>query len=179
MRVISGIYKGRRLLSPKDDRIRPTTDRIKETLFNILQFRISGARVLDLFSGTGALGIEALSRGASEVIFADNNSNSIKLIKQNLEKIEGNYKVWQLSYIDAIMRCEGKFDIIFLDPPFDSALGERAIELIFEKGLLEKGGIIAFEHPTASALKMPQVCDIIVKTKQMGSVSFDFLELNE
>ena len=93
MRVVAGRYRGKKLLSPADDSVRPTTDRIKETVFNILQWEVEGARVLDLFAGSGALGIECLSRGAEEVVFVDKSPSSVALIKENLKGIQGNFRV--------------------------------------------------------------------------------------
>lgn len=176
MRIISGKYKGRKLMPPKDDNIRPTTDRIKETIFNVIQFKIQESRVLDLFSGTGALGIEALSRGADEVIFVDNNYASIQLINTNIERFEGNVSVLRCDFKDALSRQIKPFDLIFIDAPFEAITGNEAVKMVLEKNLLNRGGTIIFEHATKTPLSIEIPCDIIVKTKDMGSVTVDFLE---
>ena len=176
MRIISGKYKGRKLMPPKDDNIRPTTDRIKETIFNVIQFKIQESRVLDLFSGTGALGIEALSRGADEVIFVDNNYASIQLINTNIERFEGDVSVLRCDFKDALSRQTKPFDLIFIDAPFEAITGNEAVKMVLEKNLLNRGGTIIFEHATKTPLSIEIPCDIIVKNKEMGSVTVDFLE---
>lgn len=176
MRIISGKYKGRKLMPPKDNNIRPTTDKIKETIFNVIQFKIEDTRVLDLFSGTGALGIEALSRGAEEVIFVDNNHTAIDLIRTNLERFSGNVSVQRCDFKDAIQRQKMPFDLIFIDAPFGSPTGNEAVRMVLEKNLLNFGGTIIFEHATKTPLSIEIPCDIMVKTKEMGSVTVDFLE---
>lgn len=148
MRVIAGKYKGRKLQSPENYDIRPTTDKAKEALFSILTEEIAGARVLDLFAGTGALGIEALSRGASECVFADSSRTSLRLIRGNLEHcgIGGEAKVMSGDFRKVLGGLYGTFDIILLDPPYNKGLLEDAIELIRSQELLEDGGVIVCEH---------------------------------
>jgi len=175
MRIIAGKYRGRKLLPPKDDAIRPTGDRVKETVFNVIQFRVGGSRVLDLFSGSGALGIEALSRGADEVVFVDNSLSAVNLIKRNLERVEGKHSVRHCDYKDALIAQSGKFDIIFIDPPYQSGLGERAVDLILANGLLSDGGVIVFEHSSDIAFAVDDE-KINVKTKKIGAATVDFLE---
>lgn len=147
MRVIAGEYKGRKLQPPADNSVRPTTDKVKEALFSILTEKIWGSRVLDLFSGTGNLGIEALSRGASECIFADNSRDSLRLIKNNIAhcKAEGA-RVIPGDFKKVLMNLEGQFDIILLDPPYDQGFMEPCFELIEQQGLLAEGGYIVAEH---------------------------------
>ena len=146
MRVISGKYRGKPLKELSFDHIRPTADKVKQALFTKLQFEIEGARVLDLFCGTGGLGIEALSRGAKEVIFIDKNPKSVALTKDNLRSVKENAKVYNVSYQKAIEKVEGKFDLILIDPPYKSGVYEDALKLIFEKGILSEGGTIVCEH---------------------------------
>ncbi|MDD4839947.1 MAG: 16S rRNA (guanine(966)-N(2))-methyltransferase RsmD [Clostridia bacterium] len=176
MRVISGKYRGRNIMPPKDDHVRPTTDRIKETIFNVIQFKVEDARVIDLFAGSGALGIEALSRGAEQVIFVDNSMASINLISRNLERMTGNTSILRCNFKDAILRQKEKVDLVFIDAPFATPFGKEAVELVLQYDLLHKGGVIIFEHSTETPLSIDIPCDIIVKTKKMGSVTVDFLE---
>jgi len=146
MRVISGKYKGKPLKELKLDHIRPTADKVKQALFTKLQFEIEGARVLDLFCGTGGLGIEAISRGAKEVVFIDKNAKSVALTKENLKSIKENAKVYNVSYEKAIEKVEGKFDLILVDPPYKSGVYQKVLELIAEKNILKEGGTIVCEH---------------------------------
>ena len=144
MRVITGSARGRKLLEPEGMSIRPTTDMVKEAMFNIIQFDIEGRRVLDLFAGTGQLGIEALSRGAAEVVFCDESSKSLKIVRANLERCGLKGRVEQSDSISFLNRA-GKFDLVFLDPPYDSDLLEKALEAIQNVDILNDGGIIICE----------------------------------
>lgn len=157
MRVITGSARGRKLKEPKNMDIRPTTDRVKESIFNILQFDIEGRRVLDLFAGTGQLGIEALSRGAKSATFVDESSEAVKIIKDNLEHCKLQGEVIREDSITFLGRC-GKFDIIFLDPPYASGLLEAALKKIIQFDILADGGIIICEtnsEKTISPLNPP------------------------
>ena len=144
MRVITGTARGRKLLEPDGMAVRPTTDMVKEAMFNIVQFDIEGRRVLDLFAGTGQLGIEALSRGAAECVFIDESEKSVKLVRTNLERCALRGRVEQADSI-GFLRRGGKFDLIFLDPPYDSDLLEKALEVIQNVDILNDGGIIVCE----------------------------------
>lgn len=177
MRVVAGKYRGKNLASPKDDRVRPTTTRIKETLFNVLQGYSQDAVVLDLFAGSGALGIECISRGAKEVVFVDNNKDSIELVRKNLQGIDGNFKVVNSDFSGVLRNAYvtgKKFDMIFVDPPYASGLGELALGLIFDLDLLADGGVVVFEH---GAEKTYEVSDKRYKqrTKKMGTVVAEFI----
>lgn len=150
MRIIGGKYRSRVLASFDGEAVRPTADRVKESLFNILSLKIYGARALDLFCGTGALGLECLSRGAREVVFNDQSKQSVALLKKNLKTLkvqEGNeVKIFNL---DACVFLEGvkqPFDLIFIDPPYALDVGIKAVEKIAKRGLLAKGGTIVFER---------------------------------
>ena len=177
MRVVAGKYRGKNLASPKDDRVRPTTTRIKETLFNVLQGYSQDAVVLDLFAGSGALGIECISRGAKEVVFVDNSKDSIELVRKNLQGIDGNFKVVNSDFSGVLRNAYvtgKKFDMIFVDPPYASGLGELALGLIFDLDLLADGGVVVFEH---GAEKTYEVSDNRYKqrTKKMGTVVAEFI----
>lgn len=151
MRVITGTARGRRLLEPEGMDIRPTTDMVKEAMFNIVQFDIEGRRVLDLFAGTGQLGIEALSRGAAEAVFVDESAKSLKIVRANLERCCLAGRVEQSDSI-AFLHRAGKFDLVFLDPPYDSDLLEKALEVIQNVDILNDGGIIVCESRREKSL---------------------------
>lgn len=154
MRVITGTARGRRLLEPKGMDIRPTTDMVKEAVFNILQNDIEGRRVLDLFAGTGQLGIEALSRGAREVVFADTSDAAVKLVRENLARCGLAARV-ERADARAFIGPEGKFDLVFLDPPYDSALIDEILQKIVQVDILADGGIIVCE--TRHEKPLPEV----------------------
>ena len=150
MRVISGTARGKKLSSLEGLTTRPTLDRVKEALFNILQFDLKGAKILDLFSGSGALGIEALSRGAKEAVLCDNSHKAIQIINKNLEetRLIDKAKVVNRDYIDAIKQLHKqsqKFDIIFLDPPYKTDYVIKSINYILEYKLIAEDGIIVVE----------------------------------
>ena len=144
MRVITGTARGRKLRTPENYDIRPTTDNVKESVFNIIQFDIEGRRVLDLFAGTGQLGIECLSRGAKEAVFVDESREAVKIIKENLKTCGLSAAVLQENALGFLKHC-GKFDIIFVDPPYDSKLYQPVLELINMVDILSDGGIIICE----------------------------------
>ena len=154
MRVISGKARGINLKTPDGLLTRPTIDRVKEALFSIINFDIPASNVLDLFGGTGQLGIEALSRGAKSAVFVDQREDACKLIKENLRrtKLEQDAKVVRMDYLDYLKRCREKFDIIFLDPPYAEVFLENALKCITEIDILQSGGIIVAERPLGKDL---------------------------
>lgn len=154
MRVIAGKAKGIQLNTPQGMLTRPTTDRVKEALFSIIQFELPGARVLDLFGGTGQLGIEALSRGASKAVFVDARREACQLIGANLKKthLESEASVVQSDYLEYLNRCKETFQIILLDPPYAEVFLENAIKRITEIDILQSGGIIVAERPLGKEL---------------------------
>ena len=154
MRVITGKARGVALKTPDGLVTRPTTDRVKEALFSIIHFDIPGARVLDLFGGTGQLGIEALSRDAAFAVFVDEREDACKLIKENLRrtKLEQNARVVRSDYLSFLNRCREKFDIILLDPPYAEIFLENSLKRITEIDILQSGGIIVSERPLGKEL---------------------------
>lgn len=144
MRVITGTARGRKLKTPENYDIRPTTDNVKESVFNIIQFDIEGRRVLDLFAGTGQMGIECLSRGAAEAVFVDKSRDAVKIIRDNLKTCQLKATVVQDDALGFLRSC-GKFDIIFVDPPYDMPIYEPVLELINLVDILSEGGIIICE----------------------------------
>lgn len=154
MRVITGKARGVQLKTPDGMHTRPTTDRVKEALFSIIQFEIPGARVLDLFGGTGQLGIEALSRGAKSAVFVDEREDACRLIRENLKRtrLEQDGKVVRSDYLDYLSRCRDQFQIILLDPPYAEVFLENALKRITEIDILGSGGIIVTERPLGKDL---------------------------
>ena len=154
MRVITGKARGVTLKTPEGLQTRPTTDRVKEALFSIIQFDIPAASVLDLFGGTGQLGIEALSRGAKRAVFVDESDKACRLIQENLRRtrMEGEGAVVRGDYLAYLSRCREKFDIIFLDPPYAEVFLENALKRIAEIDILQSGGIIVTERPLGKDL---------------------------
>ena len=147
MRVISGSARGLKLIAPEGMGTRPTTDRVKESLFNIIQPYIPAQNILDLFGGSGALGIEALSRGSKACVFVDNDKKAVDIITFNTRKARvidraNIVKTDAFSYLSA---CSEKFDIIFLDPPYNKGFLKDVLKEIYKRRLLKDGGIIAVE----------------------------------
>jgi len=150
MRVISGRARGTKLKTIESMSTRPTLDRVKESLFNILQNDITEKNVLDLFAGSGALGIEALSRGANKAYFSDSNPEAVKVIKENLTKTRliDYSKVYNMSYEKAITKMSNenvKIDIVFIDPPYRLGIAANSIKLIIQNDLLNENAIIVVE----------------------------------
>ena len=154
MRVITGKARGVQLKTPEGMLTRPTADRVKEALFSIINFDLPGAAVLDLFGGTGQLGIEALSRGANSAVFVDQREDACKIIRENLRrtKLESQGKVVRSDYLDYLRRSREKFDIILLDPPYAEVFLENALKCITEIDILQSGGIIVAERPVEKEL---------------------------
>ena len=178
MRVIAGKYKGRRLESPKSNIIRPTTDKVKEAVFGSLQFDIPGAAVLDAFAGSGALGIEALSRGAAHVDFVEKNSACLKTLKDNLA-ITGadNFIIINGDVLKIADRLKS-YDMIFADPPYDEGLYLPFLEMTAEHGLMNKGGKIVMECRRTFDFILPKMYNFI-KKKDYGDISLWFLEYGD
>ena len=154
MRVITGKARGVNLKTPDGLKTRPTTDRVKEAMFSIIQFELPGTRVLDLFGGTGQLGIEALSRGAKSAVFVDSGEQACALIRENLHrtKLENDARVVRADYLEYLQRCNDKFDIVFLDPPYAEVFLENALKKLTQIDILQSGGIIVAERPVGKEL---------------------------
>lgn len=151
MRIIGGTHRGRKLASFDGEDIRPTSDRVKESLFNILSVRVSGANVLDLFCGSGNLGLESLSRGAAHAHFNDLSKDSLALLKKNIAAMreEGKYSVTNYDYLTCLESAKEKYDIIFLDPPYRLEYGVPALKAICDNHLLNEGGVVVYERDRA------------------------------
>lgn len=179
MRVISGTARGLKLTALSGDDTRPTLDNVKEAVFSMLFERVQGAKVLDLFSGSGALGIEALSRGALRCVFSDKNGKAVKVIRDNLSKshLSDKAEVFCHSFdqaLENLCRKGEKFDIIFLDPPYDSNLLNESIEKIHALSLLSDGGVLVAESDRPDAVSNENFA--VLKDKKYGRVFVKFLE---
>ena len=159
MRVVAGAARGVALKTPEGLTTRPTADRVKEAMFSILQFELPGTAVLDLFGGTGQLGIEALSRGAKSAVFVDQGEAACSLIRENLRrtKLEKQGKVIRSDYLQFLKQSKDKFDIILLDPPYAEVFLENALKCITEIDILQSGGIIVCERPIEKDLPFEYV----------------------
>jgi 16S rRNA (guanine966-N2)-methyltransferase len=167
MRIIAGTLKGRQLETPTWPGLRPTSDKLRETLFNIVAARVGGARVLDGYAGTGAVGIEALSRGASHVTFVEDDRRAQGLIARNLSRcgIREGYAIIRGSLARALTSLRGAtFDLVLLDPPYDEHAGEP---IAIAGQHLASGGLLVLEHARRSAA--PAVAGGLVRTRQVIS----------
>lgn len=176
MRIVAGKLKGLKLNEFELDNIRPTIDRVRESIFNKIQFNIFGSEVLDLFGGTGAVSLEFVSRGAKNVITVDNNKNSIKLIKQNFMKAKVTPNLYEMDFKLALEKLNGrKFDFIFLDPPFESSFGNQSLEYIAKHDMLNDGGVIVYEFFADTEVVVPD--ELLIKDeKKYGTIKVMYLE---
>lgn len=147
MRIISGTARGRKLKEPQGMDTRPTTDKVKESLFNIIQFELEGRRVLDLFAGTGQLGLEALSRGAEHCTFVDQRREAVGLVRDNVKLcgFTDCARVVQEESLSFLSACREKYDVVFLDPPYNSGLLEKSLNFLTQFDILREHGIIVCE----------------------------------
>jgi 16S rRNA (guanine966-N2)-methyltransferase len=178
MRVIAGAYKGRRLDCPKGDIARPTTDKVKEAMFGAIQFAVQGANVLDAFAGSGALGIEALSRGAAHVDFVERNRTCLQTLEQNLTAIGAkNCRVYH-GDICKLMPSLGQYDIMLLDPPYDEELYGPVLEAAREGEKLTDGAMVVLECRKKFDFVLPMGYNL-TKRKEYGDISLWFINYGE
>ena len=174
MRVIAGQYKGRRLQCPKGDVIRPTTDKVREAMFSALQFSLPGTAVLDAFAGTGALGIEALSRGTAHVDFVEKNSLCLRVLRSNLGQVDtARYSITKGDVLSVIPRLR-KYDIMLLDPPYDAGLYIPVLQKADEYGILKQDAIVVIECRRTFDFHAPMHYNF-VRRKDYGDISLWFL----
>ena len=182
VRIIAGSARGRKLETPQGLGTRPTLDRVKEAAFGSLQFAVPGSRVLDLFSGSGNLGLEAASRGASHVVMNDHDPACAAIIRRNADSLGLAEKVRVLNgdYLMVIGQLEREgesFDIVFLDPPYHGELAQKACEELFQRGMIRSGGTVMIEFGTDTG--GPHGVEGLMRvrrTKHYGTCSFAFLE---
>lgn len=180
MRVISGKCRGTHLAAPEGMETRPTTDRIKETLFNMISFDIPECRFLDIFSGSGGIAIESLSRGAKQAVLVDQGPKALACIRENLEKtkLKDSAQIMACSAQDAIRTLgnrKDKFDIIFMDPPYALEGIDELIKMIAEFDLLEEEGYIILERSTKSIVNLPQNL-VLWKEKVYKTTTLSFIK---
>jgi len=157
LRVISGNLKGKRLFSPKGQELRPTSDRVKEAIFDILQDQFQGQNVLDLFAGTGALGIECLSRGASKAVFVEESPRSLSVLRRNIEecRLREQAEVLGRKVQPALKILEARgeaFELIFLDPPYGKGEARRVLEVLSGSSILTPGTLVVAEHSVSEGI---------------------------
>ncbi|MDO4287171.1 MAG: 16S rRNA (guanine(966)-N(2))-methyltransferase RsmD [Eubacteriales bacterium] len=172
MRVISGSARGRMLQAVPGKDTRPTTDKVKESVFNILQFRLYDAVMLDLFAGTGQMGIEALSRGAARAVFVDCAPKAISVIRRNIAaaRVEERAEILNLPYQQALQKLQGqKFDILFLDPPYGGELLNSALKVVESFDILSSDGIIICESSVEDTIICPDTF-AVHKTYRYGTI---------
>jgi 16S rRNA (guanine(966)-N(2))-methyltransferase RsmD len=180
MRVISGKAKGKRLYSPKARGIRPTADRVKESIFDVLGEQWEGIRVLDLFSGTGSLGLEAISRGAQQVVFIEKNRPALNILERNISLCGFNSHATVLAVPVsrglALLGEKGEsFQVIFADPPYDRGWVEKTVQEIVDRRLLSREGMIVMEHAPSESPRGDQRGLIILRQKTYGDTTVSFL----
>ena len=173
MRIISGLAKGKKIISIEGNDTRPTLDRVREAVFGGIQFEINDANVLDLFGGTGALSLEAVSRGAKKVVCCDNNQECCNIIKTNATQLGFLEKIEILNYdynrcLDYCLEKDYKFDFVFLDPPYKFDKKEELLSKLFCLDILNKKAKIIFEHKTGYAMPFAQR---IIKQKKYGQTT--------
>jgi 16S rRNA (guanine966-N2)-methyltransferase len=169
LRVISGTARGKKLFSPDGKDTRPTADRVKESIFNIIAPCIRDAVVLDLFAGSGSLGIEALSRGAKKAVFCENSKKAMEIVKKNLaaSNLAEKSVLEKRDYLDYLNTCDEVFDIIFLDPPYTLGYYEKALDVIKKRRLLSPEGIVVAERGKAYDISFPGF--EIIKDRRYGN----------
>ncbi len=177
MRIVGGKYKHRVLTEFKGKDVRPTSDMAREAIFNILQFKIIDKTFLDLFCGTGAMGIEALSRGAKSVHFNDADRKSIALLKENLNKlkVDEEYSISNLDGITLLKNTDKKFDFIYLDPPYNTDLGVSALEVV--SNALSDNGLVIFEDQKPFNKEINNLK--IVDARKYGRIHLTFFSKGE
>lgn len=171
MRIITGSARGKRLITLEGESVRPTPDRVKEALYNIIQFDIEGRSVLDLFAGSGQIGIEALSRGAAQATFVDASKDSINVVTKNLESsgLAEHARVVNMDFASFLAsQKSSRFDIAFLDPPYRTGLLQRALPLT--AGVMNKGGTIICEHPSDEEPPASAGDFVLVRSYRYGKI---------
>ena len=184
MRIISGKARGTKLYTLEGDNTRPTVDRVKESIFNIIQNEIEGAKILDLFAGSGAIGLEFLSRGAEKAVLCDNSKDAINIIKKNIEKthMEQNVQLYNTDFENCLEKVKNEqFDIIYLDPPYATDYIYRAIQKIIKTNILTKESLIIIETDDEQRIENEiKNLDIeIVDKRKYGRATIIFLSLKK
>ena len=176
MQIITGKYRARKLVPVKSEGTRPTLARVKESIFNLIQTEIQDSLVLDLFAGSGAFGVECISRGAKAVYFVDKSGEAIDAIQTNTKNMTEEFHVLKTDFLDALSEFSRKnlaFDIIYLDPPYKSDYAMQAIDKIYRLNLLGHNGLIVVEHESENDLQKLPECYIMEKSRKYGIARVD------
>lgn len=184
MRIIAGKARGRKILSPETYETRPTLDRVKEAMFSIVQGYIPNALVLDVFSGTGSLGLEAASRGAKEVHLIDKSPQTYPILKKNVENLKfedicKTYNMDSYAVLKMLAKKEKKFDLIFIDPPYCREMIQEAIKIIFENDMLDEDGIIVTKIDSMEEIYKGYGKINLVRSKKYGNTTVCFYKFDE
>ena len=181
MRIVAGEFKGRKLTVPRDDSVRPTAEKVREAVFSMLQNEIPDAVVLDLFAGTGSLGLEALSRGARRAYFTDKDRQSIALVRENIRacKAEEKSVILCADYASVIDRIHDRVHIVFLDPPYKAGLMEDCLSRLAVSDILPEGGLIVAEHGKEEILPDDLSCLHRIRDRKYGKVRISIYEKQE
>jgi len=180
MRIVAGSARGRRIEAPKGVDVRPTTDRVREALFSAITPRLRDATVLDLFAGTGALGIEALSRGAKSAVFVEQSSTTVRILKRNIEVCGVTacariFKREATTALRQLARTEIVFDLVFLDPPYQGPMLDKVLRILSGISLIHADTLIIAEHPLDKPPTLPREL-AIVSTRHYGKTNLSFIE---
>lgn len=174
MIITAGLYKGRKVKSVPTNDVRPTSSKVRESIFNIIQSSIADSVMLDLFAGSGIMGIEAASRGTKRVIFVEKSSRVVKNLRENLSNFDFNYEIIYSDAFQSLSRFNEKsFDIIFLDPPYNSNMLELVLTKIKNKSLLKPNGLVILEHPSTLEISIEDYSEYFqpVKEKKYGDTT--------
>lgn len=181
MRIIAGELKGRKLTTPRDESVRPTTDKVKEAIFSMLMPYLQGSVVVDLFAGTGSLGLEAISRGAKRAYFVDRDRRSIAMVRENVKhcQVEDRAVIICSDHASGISRIHDTADIVFLDPPYKAGLMTGTLTLLSDSGLVPEGGIVVAEHGKEEQLPEAVAGFVKIKEKNYGRIAVSVYEREE
>jgi 16S rRNA (guanine966-N2)-methyltransferase len=182
MRVIAGKYRGRRLRAPSGRRIRPTSDRLRESIFNIIGSDIQDKNILDIFAGTGAMGIEALSRGAGHAVFIDKHPAALECIRANIEPLEipdqWNIIRWDVApNLHCLAKQTMRFGYAFIDPPYDRGFASQALENVVTSDAMESGGLIVLEHHRQEKIACRENRIALLDQRRYGKTLVSFLRI--
>ncbi|MGI6205669.1 MAG: 16S rRNA (guanine(966)-N(2))-methyltransferase RsmD [Anaerovoracaceae bacterium] len=181
MRIIAGEFKGRKLSAPPDYKVRPTAEKVREAIFSMIQMYVGDSVVIDLFAGTGSLGLEALSRGAKRAYFVDNDRRSISFVKENVKAcgMEDSSVLLCSDYASGLANIHDKADIVFLDPPYKAGLMLDCLRRLAESDLLPEGGIVIAEHGRDEMLPEKIKNLELIKDRKYGKVRVSIYEKQE